>query len=276
MDNESNNFYNAPDAELEASVKQTEGEIYVGPQKIDFSEMYQWIPRGGELFKRSPGGWVLAMLVGFAMAVILSLIPLVNILFNLCVYVFIGGMMIGAKAVFDGGKFEVSHLFSGFSASPGRLILLGLVPFLLFVVLGIFMAIALPAYQGYLERAGAEATIDTGIPLAVMGISFILGIGLTFAIWFAPALIVLQKLSVMTAIRDSFLGCLKNAPAMIVFWIAAMVLMIIGALPALLGLLVVIPILFGASFAAYQGIFVRVVEQAPENAMLDTDTHPQG
>jgi uncharacterized membrane protein len=76
------------------------------------------------------------------------------------------------------------------------------------------------------------------------------------AVWLAPALIAIHDTPVITAMKLSFFGCLKNVLPFLIYGILAMILFIIGALPLGLGLLIVMPMFFGSIYAAYKDIYV--------------------
>lgn len=256
MDNDTSNLYQTPEARLDAIID-TKGN-YSGPKHVPFSLSLQWISKGFELFKRSPGGWLLTMLVGFLMSILANFIPLVNLVYGLFMYVFVGGIFIGAQKVYEGEKFEVSYLFAGFSRYPGRLILLGLMPLLMAMFVGVLAAVFLPAYQGFVDQGGGSGAAVFGIILGV--IMMLVTIPFMMAVWFSPVLIVLHELPLTTAMKESFYGCARNLISLIVLMVISIILMMIGGVLAIVGLFVVMPILFGANFAAYQDIFLTKVE----------------
>ena len=58
------------------------------------------------------------------------------------------------------------------------------------------------------------------------------------------------------ALKASFNACLKNFLSLLVYGLIVMVLMFFAALPAFLGFLVLIPVLFGSVYVSYRDIFV--------------------
>jgi uncharacterized membrane protein len=112
---------------------------------------------------------------------------------------------------------------------------------------GVFMGVA---------RGGIEGA---GISVAAMLIALLLVAGLSMplymATWFAPALIVLQDLSVGAALKASFFACLRNWLPFLVYGLALMVLGVVAAIPAGLGYLVLIPVLTASVYTAYLDIF---------------------
>jgi uncharacterized membrane protein len=86
-------------------------------------------------------------------------------------------------------------------------------------------------------------------------VAILLGIPLAMAMYFAPSLVALDQVPVLKAFSLSFFGCLRNILPFLVYGLVAMLMLILGTLPLLLGLLVVLPILTIAVYTAYRDIF---------------------
>lgn len=86
-------------------------------------------------------------------------------------------------------------------------------------------------------------------------VAMLLGVPLAMAMFFAPSLVALDQIPVFKAFGLSFSGCLKNILPFLIYGLVAMVLVILGSLPLMLGLLVVVPLLSIAIYTAYRDIF---------------------
>jgi uncharacterized membrane protein len=75
------------------------------------------------------------------------------------------------------------------------------------------------------------------------------------ALWFAPALVVLRGLAPMAAVRESFLGCLKNMVPFLIYGIVLLVPSIFATIPFLLGWLVLLPVVIASIYVAYRDIY---------------------
>ena len=84
----------------------------------------------------------------------------------------------------------------------------------------------------------------------------VLSVPLLMALWFAPALVVFNKMPALEALKASFEACLKNAFPLGAFGLMLMLLAVFAALPAGLGVLVLFPVLIGANYASYRDVFV--------------------
>jgi len=86
-------------------------------------------------------------------------------------------------------------------------------------------------------------------------VALALSIPIYMALWFAPALVVLRRMAPVAAIRESFLGCLKNIVPFLVYSIVFLVLGIVASIPLGLGWLVLGPVTVASVYTAYRDIF---------------------
>jgi uncharacterized membrane protein len=227
-----------------------------------------WIKFGFSNFKSSPLFWIINIILYGVIFIILSLIPFLGILLtSLLSPVFIGGLMLGTYAVSQGKPMTVNHLFAGFKKNTGSLVGVGLLYLLGIIVL--LLATGLIAYltggfDGFKtlisSQSGGQADPTQVLAaygkLKIAGIFYlIMSIPLMLSIIFSPALIVMHDVKTMNAMKQSFLGGIKNILPLIFWFFLSMILMFLGAIPFGLGLLVVIPMLTASLFAAYKTIF---------------------
>lgn len=94
--------------------------------------------------------------------------------------------------------------------------------------------------------------------------------------YFAVPLVLFRNQEAPLALKSSFEGVLANLPAVIVFWIACIVLTFIAILPLGLGLLVLVPVLLGAAYEAYAEIYgdVELVPNAPAEPVASDEPPP--
>ena len=253
------NPYEAPSANLDQV--QSGSYALTGPRAVPIGRGWGWIADGFGHFKKSPGAWIGALIVWFILIMVLSFIPLIGqIALMLIAYVLLAGFMIGCRAQSNGEAFQVGHLFAGFSGPLGKLIILSIISGV--VSMGIMFVAMGPLYlemmKGGMEPSAElnAAVMDPAkfwIPMLV-GMLFL--VPWFMAIWFAPALIALDDVSVFKALKLSFVGCLKNILPFLLYGLMAAILYVLGAIPLLLGLLVVGPTLLASIYVAYQDIFI--------------------
>lgn len=248
------NPYSAPEAELASeSFESGDFELH-DPKSCSFGSGASWLGSGFEFFKQSPGGWILTLIVGFVLMMVLMIIPIGNFVMHITGPLWLGGIMIGLRAQSAGEDFKVGYLFAGFKQKFGPLFLLGLLAFVIsFAVMAAVMGQAY--FQMIQGDVDAMAESASSILLGIL-IATALLLPLSMAIWFAPALIVLNDVGVIKAMKLSFVACLKNILPLLLWSILSTLLMIVASIPLGLGLLIAVPMLYGSTFAAYKEIFV--------------------
>ena len=232
----------------------------VSSRAVETGRGWDWIVEGFNLFKKTPGIWILNVVIFFVVAGVVSVVPFIGRAAGiLLAQILMGGLMLGCRALEDDGKFEIEHLFAGFSNRTGDLVVLGvlalvgsivaLIPTFLIVGAGSFLSMLLSGSLGY--------------QLGAMGLTFMLGmlvalalmLPLSMALWFAPALIVLNGLKPVDAMKASFSGCLKNIVPFLVYGVVMLVLCFVAAIPLGLGFLVLGPVAIASIYKGYRDIF---------------------
>jgi len=237
------------------------------PSAVPGRRGWDWIVDGFRYFGANPWAWILAVLALVVISVVIGLVPFVGgLVSSVLATLFAGGLMLGVREQDEGRPFRAEHLFAGFSSNSGQL---GLIAGL---YLAGTLAIGILTAAGMLVTAGpllsslqpeAMPAADPAAMLELLGpamlIPMLVGalflIPLMMAYFFAPALVVLDGLPATTAMRLSFSGCLKNIVPFLLYGLVGLVLLVLGAIPFGLGLLVVMPIFAGSVYAAYRDIY---------------------
>ncbi|MGZ8211018.1 MAG: BPSS1780 family membrane protein [Burkholderiales bacterium] len=252
-----------PSAELAAAsvtdVTSTAQAGYVeSGRPRDAGRGWEWISEGYRYFRRSTGLWILLTVIFFAMIVAFQVIPIVGwIAMTLLVPVFVGGLMAGCQAIERGGELELAHLFMGFRRNTAQLMLVGLIGF------GLTAAIMLPAMVLVGAGSFVAAMMGSGTATPAVGASTMLAllivlaliIPVNMALWFAPALVMLQNQAAPRALAQSFKGCIRNFVPFLIYGVVLFVLGFVASIPFGLGWLVLGPVVFGSVYAAYRDIY---------------------
>ena len=242
-----------------------------GPSGVPTSHGWTWIARGFGYFRTNPFAWILALIAFLGVNVLLALIPIIGVLLSgLLGAVFVAGFMFGAREQDLGRDFRVGHLFAGFREMPGSLVLVSL----LYLVGNLLIAILIGILVGGLvfgsllpfvaETGGTGSDMQDPVALLaaldpvilsalLVGVSLVIPLAMAFV--FAPALVMLDGLGAIEAMKQSFMGCVKNILPLLVYGALALLLLILGTIPLGLGLLVVWPTLMAAIYAAYRDIY---------------------
>jgi uncharacterized membrane protein len=257
QEEDSSNPYTSPEADL---VESLEGEMN-GPRAVAVGNSIAWITQGWGYFKTSPLAWILAMVVWFVISMVVGLIPFVGgLALTLVGPVIMAGFLLGCHEQEEGGEFSVSHLFAGFSQNAGQLVLVGLYYLVMMVVVGLIVGLGMFFSLGGMNMAFEDPQAMTGGGIGIgfillMILVFIIMIGVVMSYIFAPALVVFDDLNAFEAMKLSFKGSLMNLLPLLVYVLVAAVLMVLGAIPLFLGLLVVLPMLTASNYAAYRDIY---------------------
>ena len=259
---EKTNPYAVPQADL---VTEADDDEMTGPVAVPAGHGWGWLARGFWHFRQNPFAWIITLVVWFVIAIVVSLIPLIGSLaITLLSPVVLAGILIGVAAQDEGQDFEVGHLFAGFSRNPGQLVLTGVLYMVGFILIGVVVAILM---GGAIAMLGGMSTMQNPDPEAmasVMGspsvimamlVGMALSIPLVMAYWFAPALVALEGVSAVTAMKLSFVGCLKNVLPFLLYGVIGLVFFILGAIPFGLGLLIILPVMMASIYVSFRDIY---------------------
>ncbi|WP_296805968.1 BPSS1780 family membrane protein [Thiocapsa sp.] len=263
--NRVDNPYAPPRADLTPPRPEGEEDVLQAPQSRPVGHGWLWITEAWQLFKAQPGAWIGAVVLFYIILILVSIVPLAGSLaVTILTPMLSAGLVIGAHRQYREGRFAVSHLFAGVSESPGPLALVGVVYLLLALAIVIVAGALFAAVFASMGSAVDLSTMDPNdidivfsnpmILLPVL-VAMLLGIPLAMAMFFAPSLVALDQVPVFKAFGLSLSGCLKNILPFLIYGLVAMVLVILGSLPLMLGLLVVVPVLTIAIYTAYRDIF---------------------
>jgi hypothetical protein len=246
-------------------------EILDGPHSVPTGHGWEWISRGFWHFKANPWTWVLVIVAYGVIFAAISLVPVMGMVAPyLLAPLFSAGLMLGAQAQDRGKPLVFQHLFAGFGQHSGQLLTAGVL-YLVSIALAtlpLVLAIGRPVFSattgwdpglqgdsGPIPTSALIPDIDPQMILLAGFVTALLAIPAVMAYWFAPTLIAIDGIKAWPAMKLSFMGCAKNISPFLIYGLAGTVLVFLGALPFLLGLLVVIPTLAASMYVAYRDVF---------------------
>ena len=252
------NPYTAPAATV-ADPAAPQGKFIPGGRAVAAGRGWSWIAQGWDLFKRQPGLWIGITITLFVILFALGLIPLLGPLANAVLWpVLSAGLLLGCRALAEGGSLEFGHLFAGFRERFGTLIAVGAISFAISFAIGMLVAVVMGigifTMFGGGPGPGASPEALMTVMLAVL-VMFALLLPLMMALWFAPALVVFHDRGPVEAMRESFAGCLKNIVPFLVYGLIALVFAVLASIPIGLGWLLLGPVLIGSLYASYRDVF---------------------
>jgi uncharacterized membrane protein len=237
-------------------------------QSVDLGKGLAWYGDGWAIFMRSPGMWIVFMILLLVIAVVLGLVPLLgSLLLALILPGLIGGVLYAARELSEQREMDISHLFIAFKEIEMRnsvlvlgAVMLGaniLIMLITLVLVGSSMGAAGMMQQGQHDMMAAG--FGVGMLLALLLVSG-LGLLLSMAFFYAVPLVMFTGAKPLDAIRSSFSACITNILPLLVFGVVYIVLATIAMIPLGLGLLVLLPVTFGAIYASYRDVFAPAAQ----------------
>ena len=225
---------------------------------------WPWITAAFQLFRKNPLIWVVLNLVLMLIGVGLSVLPVIGgYVLYLLTPVFLGGIMAAAKDLDAGQDIEIAHLFRGFRHNAVHLVTVGGVYLVgQGVISGVMLTVGGPEFQDAVKAGigalDAAALTPEGARrvLQAMLVGTLLFVPLAMAVWFAPALVILDDQPGFQALWTSLLACLRNAVPLLLYSIASSVLLLFAVIPFGLGLILWIPVMLLTIYTSYRDVFV--------------------
>ncbi len=218
------NPFRPPDAVLETATAWQAGALIPDGRTVPASHGWQWARDSMLMVAATPLTWVAITLVFFVIAIVISLLPIVSLLWNVALPIVLGGLMIGCRAAARGESPEVRHLFAGFEAPHmqplamvGVLYLAATVLMVLCLVLvGVGGSVGVAMLVGPEQLEAQPLLVGSGLAILVL-VGMGLGMALSMTIWFAPALVALHAVQALDAMRMSLRASLRNVLPFLVY-----------------------------------------------------------
>ena len=254
--------------ELASATRRPEtGAPVVNPRAVDVGRGAAWWSEGWRLFTPAVGPWILIVVIGFVLNLILAFIPILGgIASQLLFPILAGGLMLGCRAIDRGEPLTISHLFAGFGPRAGSLLIVAVIYIVAAIAITLFVAALLFAFFGAAVLSHLWNTQDSVSTAEAMGglalivlvgllVFLLLYLPLVMAVWFAPALVVLQGAEPWAAMKLSFIGGVRNILPFLIYGVVGIALAIVATIPLLLGWLVLGPVTVASVYASYCDIF---------------------
>ena len=247
------------------------------PRTVPAGHGWTWIAQGYALFRRSPANWLVVVLMLLATSKLLSIVPVIGIVFVLLMPIFIAGLMEGCRALERGEPLQLAHLACGFRRNAADLVTLGgislvgnvVVMMIVISLAGDSVTVLNASFSG-----GAPLVISPELRAAWIAVARALLTGtlvslpLLLALWYAPLLVYFDDMKPLAAMKSSFQACLRNTPALLVYGLLvfAGILLMMPFARALrqydLALWLLTPVLVPSLYASYKDIYP--IGSAPE------------
>lgn len=226
----------------------------------------RWIGESWRLFRAAPLAWIGLCGGWLAVTFALLLVPFLGgVVANFLQPVFFASFAIAAYRQSAGEPLTMGDLFSGFRRNMRALVNLGAI--MLIAEIAIFAVMGLLGLP--IARAGDESmtVAELAEQLADKEWIILLGLGLMTlvkgALWFAPQLIAFHGMDTTQAIRWSVYAAISNLGALLVYGVLLVLIFIAGALPWLIGLVVVLPLVVISTYVGYHEVFETAPAAVP-------------
>ena len=232
------------------------------PRSLAADRGLAWWTEAWSLFMRNPLLWVALGVILVVGTIVVGMVPLLGALaVSLLMPVLIGGWLLAARKVEQGGTLEVADLLAGFQGERltplivlGALLLAAMVAIgLVAGVLGIGAMWGLFAGGMHSSTGGMLAAVGTG--LLGMAVAMLLFAAVSMALWFAPALVVFRQMPPIDAVKLSASAMLKNIVPFLVYGVIYIVAAIVASIPFGLGWIVLVPLALLSAYVSYREVF---------------------
>jgi uncharacterized membrane protein len=212
---------------------------------------FDWLRQGWALFSLAPGRWLGLALATCASLCLPAVVPWLGpALAFLLMPLLAGGFFAACQRAAAGTPPAFADLYRGFSRQGGALLRLGALGMLALLGVRLVLGLSGRVLAGQVGPGAALAGFS-----AQVGLTLFLLVPLGMAFSFAPALALLHGMPAGQALRASFAACARNALAFLVLALIFAILLFFALLPMGLGVLLLLPVLFGTLYAAYRDIF---------------------
>jgi uncharacterized membrane protein len=247
-------------------------------KSVPFMHGWHWIVAGFRMYRENPVMWVILFVIYFVIMVVVSKLPIVGgVASTLLAPVFAAGMMLGCRAMEKEQDLEINHLFAGFKQNTAQLIAIGGIYIISLLIIAMLVVLATDKASIELLANGRNLNPEQSSEMAMpLSVALLLMLPLLMAYWFAPVLVVLNKMQALDAMKLSLEACIKNILPFFLFSFVYMLLFVVGALLISLGALVAVPVVLAmflvvpstmtSLYASYADIFDHYhLVKLPEN-----------
>jgi uncharacterized membrane protein len=223
-------------------------------RRVAAASALAWIRQGWAIFGVNPGTWIAIMVVLLVVVATLGLVPLIgHFLVLLLAPLLLGGMLCACQKAAREQRLQFADLFAGLRRNVPGLLLLGA----LYIGATLLVALLVFAVAGSQQLGSRRAPeLAAGSVLPAASSLLLLGLPLLVATWFAPALIVFNRMPPLNALKTGVNAGWKNLPVLLVLAVLGIVPCLVAALPFGLGFTFLGPVLAGSMYASYHDIFL--------------------
>jgi hypothetical protein len=238
-------------------------------RRVPFGHGWRWIAQAFALFRRNPLIWIVLNLVLLLIVLSADMLPVIGLyLVYLLTPLFLAGLMTACRDADAGQEIEIAHLFAGFRQNASQLVTVGGVYLVGNVAIaGVAMYVGgtelgevmQAAAEGAPERIEPEVANKAATAVLLAAALFV---PLAMAVWFAPALVILDRVPAPRALVLSMRACLANLLPFLLYGALMSALLLAALLPLFVGLAVWMPVAVISAYTSYRDVFAPALTQA--------------
>ena len=254
----STNPYATPKAQVSDERTFVTGNFVPHGRAANAGDGWDWIASGWDLFKKTPWLWIGIAVVFLVGALVLTVIPFGQLALTVLGPVFAGGLVSASRTLDQGGEVEFGDFFAGFKDHTGALIGVGAISLIISTVVfvGVFAIMGVGVFAMMGGNTDPQAMMAMGLSMVLAAlIAVALLLPLAMATWFAAPLVMFHDMGPLDAMKASFVGCLKNVVAFLLYGVVMFLAMIVASIPAGLGWLVLGPVIAASVYTSYRDIY---------------------
>ena len=236
-------------------------------KKFTAARGWTWIKQGYQLIMISPILAISTALIAALTVFLAMMVPLIGPLIAIILMpIMLAGYMRVCRALEENEEVELADLLAGFKKNTPALVSLGA-----FLMMGMLLASAVMVFVGgdqlttLMEEVrttdnpqvlmDAIRTAGSGVAMAIL-LGFSLVLLLIVAWQYAPMLVFFSDVPPFIAMRDSFVGTLRNiVPYTVYSLIMQLLALILGILPFGIGMILLLPLGLTSLYVSYRNIF---------------------
>ena len=227
-----------------------------------------WLLSGWDTFKQSPITWSLMVLIFTIFYVVGMNSHIGKAIAALLTPVFAGGIYVSVNKRDNGESIAIENLFSMFKDSQKlkQLLIIGGIGVAVVGLTYIAQNMVGSDYEMRYKSGNDISYSENKTTTLGATLSSIITWSWGFSSLFSIPLVAIKNQMAIKSLKNSFSASLINLPSLIVFYGLGFMLMILGTIPFGLGLLVVLPVLFCASYFAFKTVYLEVDDQNTTNS----------
>lgn len=251
------NPYQAPQATVADYLESNpDGAILAEPRAVNVGQGAAWIRSAWEIFKASPGAWILMMVALLVLGFVASKWPYAKLLQNLAFPFVAAATGVMGDRLRRGEALDFGALVNQLAARAMPLLGVGLLYLAMVTIVAVVAFLPLVGMNGLRAFYGGAAPIKPDLSFVVAMLVFLaLAVPAFMAVYFAPILVALHGYSPIAALQSSFRACLRNVLPFLLYGVLALLLSIAATIPVLLGWFIVGPLLLITVYSAYRDIY---------------------